>query len=267
MSDEVAPASEQDQPIDAPEAPETDQPSGEESFTDFDTSQIPEDADREWLAQRYQQMQADYTRKTQGVSEARREAENAAQSNQIVEALRSKNPQVAVAILGQLGYDPEEVLGMYGYSLEDGEDEFVDPDEQFQNEFQQFRQEWEFEKEARQRQENEQAVEQYIGSEIKSLEAELGYELSKEEREGLDAYSRAFPKEEAGRLIPDVKGAHEFLSGIVKAGNKRLIAGKENAPRKPGGGSAGSRTVDLSKETPDQRRERMMNAVGRADAG
>lgn len=236
---------------------ESDQSGGEESLEDFDYSGIPDDQ-RETVEKRIKGFQAKFTQTQQGLAEARREAESNAR---VLDALRSKNPDVARAILSQLGYDDSAVLGIFGYELPEQEtdDEFVDPGEQALERLQQFEAD-------KARQENEVAVESYIQDEIKTLEGKEGLEFSKEEREALNVYARNFPKEEVpGQLYPDVDRAYELLSGVVKAGNKRLIAGK-NAPRKPGGGNAGSRTVDLSKESPEEFTDRVASAVEQARA-
>lgn len=251
----------EDQPIndDVPEAPElSDQPSdAEDSLPEFDYSGIPDDQ-RETVEGRIKGFQAKFTQAQQGLAEARREAESKAR---VIEALQSGNPDVARAILSQLGYDANAVLKMYGYELpeQEDDDDFVDPGEQALEKLQQFEAD-------KARQENEAAVESYIQDEIKALEGKQSLEFSDEEREALNVYARNFPKEEVpGQLYPDVARAYELLSGVVKAGNKRLIAGKD-APRRPGGGGPGSRTVDPSKETPEQRRERMEQAVASAQA-
>lgn len=251
----------EDQPIndDVPAAPESsDQPSdAEDSLPEFDYSGIPDDQ-REIVEGRIKGFQAKFTQAQQGLAEARREAESKAQ---ILEALQSGNPDVARAILSQLGYDANAVLGMYGYELpeQEDDDDYVDPGEQALERLQQMEAD-------RARQENEAAVDSYIQDEIKALEGKENVSFTDEEKEALNVYARNFPKEEVpGQLYPDVDRAHALLTGVVKAGNKRLIDGKK-APRKPGGGGPGSRTVDPSKETPEERRERMEQAVASAQA-
>lgn len=250
----------EDQPIndDAPEAPElSDQPSGDEdSLPEFDYSGIPDDQ-RETVEGRIKGFQAKFTQAQQGLAETRREAEHNAQ---VLEALRSGNPDVRRALLGQLGLDEQAVLGMFGYELPEQE-EFDDPDDQLRHEVQELRQERETEKQARDRETQEEAVTDYIAGELEALENKVGVEFDAEDHKVLDALSRQFPKDVGGRLVPDIEGAYALFSGATKRGNKRLLSGKENVPRRPGGGNAGSRTVDLSKETPEQRRERMAGAV------
>lgn len=231
MSDAEAPA-QQDQPVDAPEAPETDQPTGsEESFTDFDTSQIPEDADREWLAQRYQQMQADYTRKTMGLGEQRQEIEqNTLQ--QWADAVR-QNP----SLLKQLDLDERALLETYGYAPEDPEDEFVDPIERELAEMKQWRTTIEQQEEANAQFEAEA---DHVESELEKLEQQTGQKFDEDEANWIFDVART---RRTQRGLPDVQGAVRMLDTI---GKKRVEAYKESkkAPRAPGQGKAGSRAFD-----------------------
>lgn len=229
MSEE-APA-QQDQPVDAPEAPETDQPTSEESFTDFDTSQIPEDADREWLAQRYQQMQADYTRKTMGLGEQRQEIEqNALQ--QWADAVQ-QNP----SLLKQLNLDERRLIEEFGYAPQEDEDEFADPEEARIAELDQRLAAFEQEK-----QQNAQyeAEADFVESELEKLEKQTGQTFDEDEANWIFDLSRA---RRTPRGLPDVKSAVNLLDTF---GKKRVSAFKESkkAPRPPAQGKSGSKAFD-----------------------
>jgi hypothetical protein len=260
MADAIEAPAEQDQPTSAPEAPETDQPTGgEESFTDsYNPSELPDEV-RPHVEAAYKQLQSAYTSKTQSLAEERREAE---QAQQIIAAL--KNPQVAPAVLAQLGYDERKMLELYGYQPgEEESDEFADPDERIARLEQTLAQQ----QQAEQAQRQESAVTDYIAGEIEALEKKLGREFDEGEQKVLDAYARQFAKQTPdGRLVPDVEGAGQLLSGILSSHEKALLDPKRKAPRVPGNGGSGSRTVDLSTETKEERVARMAEAADAAIA-
>jgi hypothetical protein len=256
MSD-AAPA-EQDQPIDAPEAPETDQPTGgdEESFTDsYNPDELPEEA-RGAYEEAYKRLQGAYTQKTQTLAEERREAETA---TQIINALRNPNPQLRAATLAHLGIDERAALEMYGYQAEEQEpDEFTDPEDRIARLEQTLAQR----QQAEQAQQQEAAVTDYIAEQIEALEGKVDREFEKEEQQFLDAYARQF----ARNGVPDVEGAYKLLDNIGKSREKAVLDPKRNVPRVPGNGKSASRTVDLSKESNEERKARMAEAVEQAAA-
>src|SRR4051812_1406642 len=111
-----APAAAQDQPVDvsteAPSPVETSAPVEAEQFSEnFDPTTLPEE-----LQPAYKQMHGDYTRKTQALSEQRKEAENAVA---FIESLRSEEHRQAA--LQQLAEDigPDAVLEALGYTTDD----------------------------------------------------------------------------------------------------------------------------------------------------
>lgn len=250
-----APA-EQDQPIDALEAPETDQPEGanEESFTDsYNPSELSDDV-RPHVEAAYKQLQSAYTSKTQSLAEERREAE---QAKQIMQALQ--NPQVAPAVLANLGYDEKKLLEMYGYSV--GDDEPADEPDLY-DEVEGLKQ-WKAQQEQTAKQAaQEEAVTDYIAENIEAMEKKAQREFTTEEQQLLDAYARAYAK----NGVPDVEGAYNLLTGALKSREKALLDPKRNTPRPPGGGKPGSRTVDLSKESDEEFVNRMAQAVDAARA-
>ena len=260
MADDVAPAVEQDKPIDTTEAPEVpDKPeAGEDSFYEFDSSQVPEDADRDWLGNKYSEMRSAFTKKAQEFGEGRRELE---QARQLHQALR--NPQVAPAVLAQLGYDEKKVLEMYGYQPDEEEPEFdeFDTDSRVERLERTLAQRETAERQAQ----REEAVTDFIAEQIEALEQKEDREFDAEEHRLLDAYARQFARESAMGPVPDVEGAYALLSGLYsnreKASEKALLNGKRKTPRPPGGGKPGSRTVDLSKESKEDRLARMADAV------
>lgn len=245
-----------DEESETPDAPDDGQGEGEEeSFVDsFNLDEVPEDArphvealQKEWQGKYTQKRQAD----KQEIAEARREAEEA---RQLQEALR--NPQVAPAILSQLGYTEKEVLEMFGYQPEEGEEEFP-PDEA--ERLDRLEQTLAQRDQAEQAAQREDQVVDYISSEIEALEQQAGREFDAEEHRLLDAYARAY----AQNGVPDVQGAGKLLTGLLDTRQKEWIESKKTT-RPPGGGKPGSRTVDLSKETKEQRMERMRQAAEEA---
>lgn len=227
----------------------------EESFIDSsDLNEIPEELrpqmealQKEWQGKYTQKRQAD----KQEIEEARREAQ---QGKQLQEALQ--NPQVAPAVLAQLGYSEKQILEMYGYQPEEEEElGFDDPDERISRLEQTLAQRDQAEQSAR----FEEEVTDTIAGQIEQLEQKEDREFDPEEHQLLDTYARAYAK----NGVPDVEGAYKLLSGIVDSRQKQWIESKKT-PRPAGGGKAGSRTVDLSKETPEERKERMATAVSEA---
>jgi hypothetical protein len=121
--DSAAPGT-QDQPInDAadPGAPDqSQQSSGEESFTDFDPSEIPEaGVSPQWLKERYGQMQGDYTKKTQEIAETRRAKE---ELEGIVTALREGDPQTRRTTLSKLGVDQQAALEAFELEMAEAQE-------------------------------------------------------------------------------------------------------------------------------------------------
>ena len=97
-------AVETDAPVDdgtgAPEADVKEPEAEVEADERFhDLPDIPEDADREWFARRYGEMQSAWTKKTQGLASQRKEAE---QALALAEAFR--NPEKHPDLLAALGY-------------------------------------------------------------------------------------------------------------------------------------------------------------------
>jgi hypothetical protein len=230
MTDDMAPALERDEPVDATEAPETDKPVGsEESSLDFDTSTIPDEY-RPQMDELANQWKATYTKKRQAetaeLAEVRREAERNAQ---ILQALQ--NPQTRAAVLQQFGIE---------YLDEDENDDLAEEPDLY-TEVDQLKA-WKAEQIAQ----TEQA---------RREEAILDYE-----HRLLDTYARANPGPNGE---PDVKGAYELLTGVSKTRANAILEAKK-APRRAPGGTPASKAADLSnKET---REARMAEAAEAARA-
>jgi hypothetical protein len=246
-----APSTE-DQPIEAPAPPENpDQPSGDQepaSLADFDPSEIPENADREWFENRIKGFQADYTKKTQGIAEERREAE---QAQQVISALRNPNPQIRAATLAHLGIDERTALELFGYQLEQEDDELADLDEIRDPRVDKLLQEWESEKANDELKDN-------FAAEVERLEGVEKRELSPKEQKAL---WRNVQGDLAAYGTANVEEIWSEMKELYSDREKALLDPKRTTARPPGNGGSGSRTVDLSKETPEERRERMASAA------
>lgn len=221
----------QDQPINetAPDAinSQTDQASAEESFTDsYNPDELPEEA-RAAYDSAYKRLQADYTRKTQEVSEQRREAE---QAQQLVSALRNPTTQA-------------QALSMLGLELEgEGDDEYgyKDPDERI-DKLEQMLQERE-----RETQESKQmeAEANHIDSELGRLSKADGRDLENNEVELIVSYALA---NRLGDGTPNVEAGYRQLQALYSEAQKRHIESKRNAPA-PGIGSAAEDKWQLDTE-------------------
>ena len=226
--DDVAPGN-PDQPTDAPAAHATpDQPAGgetDDALDSFDLSQVPEDANREWLAQRHQQMTGSLTRKSQELAEQRRQVAG------IVQAIQDPEHPDHDAIVAELGLDT-------GTILDDEDDLSDDYDDRIEKLEQQLQQRKEADEEAQ----LEQAEAQWISNALKDLEAEVGSEFTKEERSIVEAYavSNRFDDGE-----PDIKGGYERLNAAWDAKQKAYEKSKR-APRGPGAGKSAAREQDTS---------------------
>ena len=244
-----------------PEATDTETETDESGqFPDFDLSNVPDElrSDAERYAQEVKKhFQGDYTRKTQSLAEQVREAE---QLRQQFDAM--KNPQVLPALLAQYGYDAKTVLDMYGYQPEEEPEDEPDLYDRLARVEGQLTQREQAEQQARQ----EEAIMDHISGEIEKLEQKEGREFDAEEHKLLDAYARAYAQPSPdGRMIPNVEGAYQLLSGIYKSRQNQWIESKKTS-RPPGAGKAASRTVDLSKESDEEFVQRMAGAVDRARA-
>lgn len=250
---DAAPPEVEDEPTNAPEAPDEGQaPEGEESFTDFDISQVPDEyrPQVEALANQWKQT---YTKKrqaeTQELAQVRQEAEANAQ---IVNALA--NPQTRAAVLAQYGVDLVDE--------NDDEDLFddTDPEQRIERLERTLAERQAADEATRQ----EEAVIDYISEEIATLEQGEDREFDANEHRLLANYARSNPTPQG---YPDVKGAYELLGGIAKARAKAIVDGRtKRVPRGPSSGVPGSRQVDLSKESPEERKKRMAEAVESAGA-
>ena len=124
--DVTAPDADQpDNAVEDPGAPDqSEQSSGEESFTDFDPSEIPENgASPEWLKERYSQMQKQWTQKNMDLGDRLRNLE---QLQQIVDTIREGDPQTRRATFDLLGMSQQDILEAYELQMAEAEAEEQD---------------------------------------------------------------------------------------------------------------------------------------------
>lgn len=217
-----------------------------ESFTDFDLDSLPQEA-RAAAEAAQKRMQADYTRKTQEISQRSQEA---GQYQAIVEGL--EDPERAPEILRILGIDQG---GEKDEWLLDEDEELYGPDpNQRVDELEQRLAESE---EIGQTRQIEEAEDNAIAEQIETWEKEHDFALSPEEISFVYLYADEYRAENGA---PNAKAAIDLLEGIVASRQQQWIESKK-APRRMPRGKSASRQVDLSTETKEDRITRMAEAA------
>jgi len=97
-----------------------------------------------------------------------------------------------------------------------------------------------------------------VADQLEELEKTLDMDFSEEEVANL--YMLADEHRNA-QGEPDLKAALKVHEGTVAAAQQRIAKAKLKAPLRMARGRAGTRQVDLKKETPEERKERMAAAV------
>lgn len=231
----------QDQPT-TTETPETDQSTdGQESFTDFDPTTVPEDASPEWLKQRYNELQSGWTQKTQGLAQERQEAQ---EYRDFITAIQN-DPAARDAWLKQ----------EFGYEFEDeGEEEFLDPEDELRNRVEQLEGHLTQQQQAELASQQENEIDDYVAEEIEGLEKSQGkdFEFSPEELAFISTYAHTHPAQNGA---PDVRGANDALNKILDQRKQGWIDSKKSG-RRISQGTAATKTVE-----PKDRGERMEMAL------
>lgn len=262
---EEAPA-QPDQPVetDAVEAPEASAEGTEEpgtsadddvdTFTDVDLDSLSE-AERG----RHEQMQADYTRKTQALAEQRAELESV--QSFVTDLVADKPSEEQAAMQEQVFRSLAERLG---YQLEDGDGD--DEDEPEADEAPEFRDprvdailaEREAEQQAKADAEHEKQLDKAetdIEDALKGLAAKDGVELSSDELDLLFDATLALPPVDGDK--PDTAGAYKRLTTVLNVNKQRWIDSKKADPA-PAPGAGGDKP-DLS--TPEGRQANLARIV------
>lgn len=235
---EVDEAPDTGQAQESQEAPETGQAAeAQESFTDFDPAKdIPDDADREWFENQYNELRKGFTQKTQGIAQERQEAQ---ELREFAEAMQ--DPATRDAILEQ----------EWGYEFDDGEpEEYLDPEDELRARLEavegsltQQQQEY------AQEQQTSQAFDE-IAEGIEALENSWGdgYEFKGKTLKAIQAYAEVH----GPAAIPEIG---EAMREIAEEQKQSWIKSK-SSPRRTSQGTAAQKTVE-----PKDRGERMEMAL------
>lgn len=262
MSDEIldSAAPEADKPdneADATGAPvQADEQSskGEESFTDFDPSSIPESgADPKWLKEQYDLMRADYTRKMQDFGETRRTKD---ELQTVLDTLRQGDAEQRRATMTMLGLTEDDVLQMFNLERAE-EEEAAEAAEAQEPEFDdlEFRDPRVDRIVAREEAEAQQAEARQREAEADEYAEQQGEQM---EKELTDLYGGKEPDETDAAIIfthalehpdqfgnPDVKAGFDFLKARDEARRQEWLDSR-TGPRATTPGIPGSERFDMS---------------------
>jgi len=168
----------------------------------------------------YKELQSEFTRRSQELSEYR----------ELVEALQ--NPEQQLEVLRRLGIEAE---------LEDNEDDFLDPQDELRNRLSTLESEREQERQQREASERLDQEVDHLGTQLTALEKKIGRSFTEEEVALYGQVAANF-RDENG--MPDANRAHEFIEGVTQ---QRFEAYK-NSKRvgQPQGGVPSTKGLDLS---------------------
>lgn len=235
---EVDAPEESGQATESQEAPDTGQANeAQESFTDFNPAKdIPEDADREWFENQYNELRKGFTQKTQGIAQERQEAQ---ELREFAEAMQ--DPATRDRILEE----------QWGYEFDDGEtEEFLDPEDELRARLEQVEGSLTQQQQAyAQEQQTSQAMDE-IAEGIEALENSWGdgYEFKGKTLKAIQAYAEVH----GPNAIPEIG---EAMREIAEENKQNWIKSK-SSPRRTSQGTAASKTVE-----PKDRGERMEMAL------
>lgn len=231
-----------DAPEDSEEPGTSDADEEADAFTDVDLDSLSDEE-----RGRYEQMQADYTRKTQALAEQRAELESVQSfvtdlvADEPSEAQAAMQEQVFRALAERLGYQLEGDEETDDAAEGDDEPEFRDP------RVDALLAEREAEAEAKRQEEYEaqiDAVETEIEDGLKALAKKDGVDLTDDELSLLFDATLALPPVDGDK--PDVAGAYKRLTTVLNVNKQRWIDSKKADPAP--GGTAGDEKPDLSTE-------------------
>lgn len=241
MPDEAIEApEEQGQATESDDAPDTGQATeAQESFTDFDPAKdIPEDADKEWFENQYNELRKGFTQKTQGIAQERQEAQ---EYRDFLTEIQN-DPAARDAWLQQ----------EFGYEFEDegAGEEYLDPEEELAARVEQLEGHLTQQQQEELVSQQESQVTEYVAEEIEGLEKAQGkdFEFSPEELAFISTYAHTHPQPNG---VPDVKGANDALSNILDKRQEQWIASKKSG-RRISQGSPAKKAFD-----PTNKEERM----------
>lgn len=205
-----------------------------EFFSDqFDPSTLDEP-----LQQRYKQMQADYTRKTQQLAQQRQEYE---QQQMLLQALQSDDPNLQAQALEALGLE-----------FADDEDPYEDPDlevdplEELHSEVEQLKADRQQELLRRHQQQQVQQVEQHMDQQFAEIAKREGRQLSEREKLAVSVLA-GFVVDNDPSGLPDMNAAFGWLSELREEWQQQYRASKQ-AARPVSSGQPGSPSFNFDDE-------------------
>lgn len=228
--------------------PDEGEPGGSEeteSFYDFDPSQVPDDADREWLAKQYGEMRKAFTQKTQGLAEGRREAE---ESQALIEGLR--DPETMPHYLRLLGVDlsDPESLANLGINVQQADDELqglLDDEPDAEERIEQLEALIAQERQEGQTAAEEQALDDLADQELEAIEEQWGRKLDEDE----DRFLRTHAESNLGPDgLPDYAGASKVLKGWLGRREQEFAKRRQEGGRGAPGGRPGGKALDPNKD-------------------
>lgn len=208
---------------------------------EFFSDQFDPDSLDEPLQQRYKQMHADYTRKTQQLAQQRQEVE---QHQMLLQALQSDDPQLQAQALEALGLEfADDDEDPYG----DPDLEEVDPLDELHDEVARLKADREQELAARQQQQQVQQIEQHMDQQFADLAKREGRQLSEKEKLALSVLAGFVVDSTDASGLPDMNAAYEWLSGLREEWRQGYVTSKQ-APRVASSGQPGSPSFNFDDE-------------------
>lgn len=224
MPDDTTAPEDSGQPVESTEAPEEGQANeAQESFTDFDpATDIPEDADKAWFENQYNELRKGFTQKTQGIAQERQEAQ---EYRDFITAIQN-DPAARDAWLQQ----------EFGYEFDDGEpEEFLDPEDELRARLENVEGALTHQQQEEvQAQQSAQATDE-IAEGIESLEKSFGdgFEFEPKTLKAISSYAEVH----GPQAIPEIG---ETFKGFVD----EWIASKKGGPRRISQGSPARKAID-----------------------
>lgn len=234
MSDEATEAPDLGQASETDDAPDTGQAAeAQESFTDFDPEQVPEEA-RPYVEGLQKEWQSNYSKKraaeTQEIAQERQEAQ---ELRQFAEAMQ--DPATRDQILQE----------QWGYQFEDegaGEEEFLDPEEELAARVEQLEGHLTQQQQTQLASQQEEQLTEFVAEEIEGLEKAQGkdFEFSPKELAFISTYAHTHPSPNGA---PDVRGANDALNEILDQRKQGWIDSKKSG-RRISQGSPARKAID-----------------------
>lgn len=224
-------------------------PEGEESFYDFDPSQIPDGTDPlEWVGNQYGEMRKAFTQKTMGIGETRREAE---ESQALIEGLR--DPDTMPHYLRLLGVDlsdPQmlETLGISGGGQGGPDQELLDlldDENDVESRVERIERERAEEQQENQTAAMEQALDDLADQELEKIEKAWKRELDEDEDAFIRHRAEASPGPDG---LPDYESAAKVLKGFLARRVSEELKRRSEPGRGAPGGKPGGKALDPNKD-------------------